>query len=238
MGKDSRTGRSTSRCGARPGSRSVVLPRGITLRLVGDANDYVGKSLSGGIIGVTPDPLSAFVAEEHVIAGNVIGYGATAGEIYLRGQVGERFGVRNSGATMVSEGAGDHCAEYMTGGTLVVLGPTGRNLGAGMSGGAAYILDLDFDCLNPAAVVNDEFVFTRPNADDEARLRVVLQRHVEYTGSSVAQAILDAGEFSRFTKLVPRSYSLVTTALADAEAKGLNISDSIVWNKIMEASRG
>ena len=219
-------------------SFGAVLPRGITLRLIGDANDYVGKSLSGGIVSVTPDPLSAFVAHEHVIAGNVIGYGATSGEIYLRGQVGERFGVRNSGATLVAEGAGDHCAEYMTGGTLVVLGPTGRNLGAGMSGGVAYILDLDFECLNPAAVANEEFLLTKPGGDDDDRLRQLLQRHVEFTGSSVAQAILDARAFSRFTKLVPRSYSLVTTALADAEAKGLNISDSIVWNRIMEASRG
>ncbi|MFT0848530.1 glutamate synthase large subunit [Actinomycetaceae bacterium L2_0104] len=219
-------------------SFGAVLPRGITLRLIGDANDYVGKSLSGGIVSVTPDPLSAFVAEDHVIAGNVIGYGATSGEIYLRGQVGERFGVRNSGATLVAEGAGDHCAEYMTGGTLVVLGPTGRNLGAGMSGGVAYIMDLDADCLNPAAVANDEFVLSAPNADDERQLRTLLQRHADFTGSAVARAILEARDFARFTKLVPRSYSLVTAALADAEAKGLNISDSIVWNKIMEASRG
>ena len=219
-------------------SFGAVLPRGIALHLIGDANDYVGKSLSGGTISVAPDPRSGFVAEENVIAGNVIGYGATSGEIFLRGKVGERFGVRNSGATLVSEGAGDHCAEYMTGGTLVVLGATGRNFGAGMSGGAAYVLDFDPDKLNPAARAGEEFVIGSPNADDEIALRAILARHVELTGSAVAQAILDAGDFARFTKMVPRSYSRVTSALADAEAKGLDISDSIVWNKIMEASRG
>ena len=120
----------------------------------------------------------------------------------------------------------------------MVLGATGRNFGAGMSGGAAYVLDLDLDKLNPAARSGEEFLIGSPNADDEIALRGILARHVELTGSAVAQAILDAGDFARFTKMVPRSYSRVTSALADAEAKGLDISDSIVWNKIMEASRG
>ena len=124
-------------------SFGAFLPRGITLRLEGDANDYVGKGLSGGRIVVRPDRAATFAADEQIIAGNVIGYGATSGEIFLRGGVGERFCVRNSGATAVVEGVGDHACEYMTGGRVVVLGPTGRNFAAGMSGGTAYVLDLE-----------------------------------------------------------------------------------------------
>jgi hypothetical protein len=120
----------------------------VTLRLAGDANDYLGKGLSGGRIIAAPDPGAAFTAEEQVIAGNVIGYGATSGEIFLRGVVGERFCVRNSGATAVAEGTGDHGCEYMTGGRVAVLGPVGRNFAAGMSGGIAYLLDLDPGCVN------------------------------------------------------------------------------------------
>ena len=124
-------------------SFGAFLPRGITLRLTGDANDYLGKGLSGGRIIVAPDPGAVFVAEEQIIAGNVIGYGATAGQMFLRGVVGERFCVRNSGATAVAEGTGDHGCEYMTGGVVAVLGPVGRNFAAGMSGGLAYLLDPD-----------------------------------------------------------------------------------------------
>jgi len=130
-------------------SFGAFLPSGITLRLIGDANDYLGKGLSGGIIAVRPDPSAAFEPAKNVVAGNVIAYGATSGEIYLRGVVGERFGVRNSGATLVAEAVGDHACEYMTGGTVVVLGPTGRNFGAGMSGGTAYVLDLPPTRINP-----------------------------------------------------------------------------------------
>ncbi len=138
------TARSTSPSPGSAGqSFGAFLPRGITLRLEGDANDYVGKGLSGGRIVVRPDRAATFAAEEQIIAGNVIGYGATSGEIFLRGQVGERFCVRNSGATAVVEGVGDHGCEYMTGGRVVVLGPTGRNFAAGMSGGVAFVLDLD-----------------------------------------------------------------------------------------------
>src|SRR6185436_20309854 len=123
-------------------SFGAFTPRGVTLRLFGDANDYVGKGLSGGRIVVRPDRAAGFAAEQNIIAGNVIGYGATGGELFLRGQVGERFCVRNSGATAVVEGVGDHGCEYMTGGRVVVLGPTGRNFAAGMSGGYAFVLDL------------------------------------------------------------------------------------------------
>src|SRR6476646_11998468 len=118
------------------------MPAGIQMRLVGDANDYLGKGLSGGRLIVQPHPFAPFVAEDNVIAGNVIAYGATGGEIFLRGRVGERFCVRNSGALAVGEGVGDHACEYMTGGRAVILGPTGRNVAAGMSGGVAYVLDL------------------------------------------------------------------------------------------------
>ena len=121
-------------------SFGAFVPAGITLRLEGDANDYVGKGLSGGRIVIHPDRRATFAAEDNIIAGNVIGYGATGGEIFIRGVVGERFCVRNSGATAVVEGVGDHGCEYMTGGPVVVLGRTGRNFGAGMSGGIAYVL--------------------------------------------------------------------------------------------------
>src|SRR6185312_4521523 len=162
-------------------SFGAFLPRGITLRLSGDANDYLGKGLSGGRIMVRPPATSPFAAEEQVIAGNVIGYGATAGEIFVRGLAGERFCVRNSGATAVGEGVGDHALEYMTGGTVVILGPTGRNVAAGMSGGTAYVLDLRTDRINPELV--DLFPL-RP--DDETTLRHLLEQHLEQTDSAVA----------------------------------------------------
>ncbi len=133
-------------------SFGAFVPRGVTLRLEGDANDYVGKGLSGGRIVVRPDRAATFEASEQVIAGNTIGYGATSGQIFLRGTAGERFCVRNSGATAVVEGVGDHGCEYMTGGVVVVLGPTGRNFAAGMSGGYAFVLDLDEGRVNPELV--------------------------------------------------------------------------------------
>ena len=137
-------------------SFGAFVPKGITLRLEGDGNDYVGKGLSGGRIVVRPPRDAQFAAEAQIVAGNVIGFGATGGEIFLRGKVGERFCVRNSGASAVVEGVGDHALEYMTGGRVVILGPTGRNVAAGMSGGSAYVLDLD------ETVVNTEMVELRP----------------------------------------------------------------------------
>ncbi|MGI8760507.1 MAG: glutamate synthase large subunit [Jatrophihabitantaceae bacterium] len=184
-------------------SFGAFVPRGMTLRLLGDANDYLGKGLSGGILAVRPDEAAPFVAEQNVIAGNVIGYGATSGEIYLRGVVGERFCVRNSGATVVAEGAGDHALEYMTGGTAVILGATGRNVGAGMSGGHAFVLDLD------AALVNGELVDVEDvcAADAEA-LRAILTRHAEFTDSAVARALLLdwPGALVRFSAVIPREF--------------------------------
>jgi glutamate synthase (NADPH/NADH) large chain len=198
-------------------SFGAFLPTGITLRLVGDANDYVGKGLSGGVIAVRPADGVPFAAEQNVIAGNVIAYGATAGEIFLRGVVGERFCVRNSGATVVAEGVGDHPLEYMTGGTAVVLGPTGRNVAAGMSGGYAFVLDLD------PALVNGELVdVEQVPAPDVARLRDIVARHESYTGSTVAAQLLAdwPAALARFSAVVPRDFKRVLETTRRARAQG------------------
>ncbi|MEV0703493.1 glutamate synthase large subunit [Saccharopolyspora sp. NPDC050389] len=211
-------------------SLGAFLPPGVTLEMVGDANDYVGKGLSGGRIVVHPHPDSAFAAEDQVIAGNVIGYGATSGEIFLRGKVGERFCVRNSGAIAVAEGAGDHAFEYMTGGRAVVLGGTGRNVGAGMSGGIAYVLDLDPVRVNTAMVD-----LQRPSAKELKWLHEIVQRHHELTGSAVAASLL--GDWPRrsaaFTKVMPRDYQRVLDAMRMAKIEGRDVDEAI-----MEASRG
>ncbi|MGK5628323.1 glutamate synthase large subunit [Streptomyces sp. URMC 123] len=214
-------------------SFGAFLPRGITLRLEGDANDYVGKGLSGGRIVVRPDRAADHLAEYSTIAGNTIGYGATGGEILLRGRVGERACVRNSGATVVTEGVGDHGCEYMTGGRAVVLGGTGRNFAAGMSGGVAYVIDLDPDNVNPASVpavvpVRDE--------EDKRWLHDVVRRHHEETGSTVAGALLadwDAA-VTRFSKVAPITYMAVLAAKDAAERAGL--SESETHEKMMEAA--
>ena len=156
-------------------SFGAFVPQGITLRLEGDANDFTGKGLSGGRVIVHPDVAASFVAEDNIIAGNVALYGATSGEAYFRGVVGERFCVRNSGATAVVEGVGDHGCEYMTGGRVVVLGPTGRNFAAGMSGGVAYVYDPD-DVF--PALVNYEMVELESLHDDDREfLRTTVERH-------------------------------------------------------------
>ncbi|MEU6129137.1 glutamate synthase large subunit [Saccharopolyspora sp. NPDC047091] len=211
-------------------SLGAFLPPGVTLEMVGDANDYVGKGLSGGRIVVRPHRDSAFAAEDQVIAGNVIGYGATSGELFLRGQVGERFCVRNSGATAVAEGAGDHAFEYMTGGRAVVLGGTGRNVAAGMSGGIAYVLDLDPVRVNTAMVDVQQ-----PTAKDLKWLHEVVRRHHECTGSTVAASLL--GDWTRrsaaFSKIMPRDYARVLEAMRLARSEGRDVEEAI-----MEASRG
>jgi glutamate synthase (NADPH/NADH) large chain len=184
-------------------SFGAFVPQGITLRLFGDANDYLAKGLSGGRVVVRPDASAPFAAEEQIIAGNIIGYGATSGEIYLRGRVGERFCVRNSGATAVAEGVGDHACEYMTGGTVVIIGRTGRNVAAGMSGGVAYVLDLDKSRVNP------ELVELGAVDGDAARsVESALRRHVEHTGSTVAGALLAdwPTSLTRFTEIMPVDY--------------------------------
>jgi glutamate synthase (NADPH/NADH) large chain len=214
-------------------SFGAFVPRGITLRLEGDANDYLGKGLSGGRIVVRPDRAAGFRADEQIIAGNVIGYGATSGRILIRGGVGERFCVRNSGAWAVTEGVGDHGCEYMTGGRVVVLGKTGRNFGAGMSGGVAWVLDLK------EQRVNQDLVELGPVEGEAAReLEALVREHAEETGSEVAAALLAdwPASLGRFTEVVPTDYRLVMAAKADAEADGLD--DNAVALKMMEALNG
>ncbi|MGN6251289.1 MAG: glutamate synthase large subunit [Marmoricola sp.] len=214
-------------------SFGAFLPRGITLRLEGDANDYVGKGLSGGRIVVRPDRAATFDAGEQVIAGNTVGYGATSGEIFLRGQAGERFCVRNSGATAVVEGVGDHGCEYMTGGRVVVLGPTGRNVAAGMSGGVAYVLDLDEKRVNRELV---EVAAVEGRAAEE--LRDLVRRHAEETGSPVAQALLEDWDtsLSRFSEVMPSDYKRVLEAREEALEEGLDEDE--ISARIMEVLHG
>ena len=221
-------------------SLGAFLPHGITLRLAGDANDYVGKGLSGGRIVVRPDSSAPLEAETNVIAGNVIGYGATSGELLLRGQVGERFLVRNSGATAVVEGIGDHGCEYMTGGQALVLGPTGRNFGAGMSGGTAFVLDFDENRMNTQAHVAGDLLLLSPDEEDQQIILDLLRRHVEETGSAVAQRLLadPAATFERITKVLPRNYDAVLRARATALDEGLDPDGDETWQKILEVTRG
>jgi glutamate synthase (NADPH/NADH) large chain len=217
-------------------SFGAFVPSGVTMILEGDANDYVGKGLSGGRVVVRPDRRSTFPAEDNIIAGNVIGYGATGGEIFLRGIVGERFCVRNSGATAVVEGVGDHGCEYMTGGRVVVLGPTGRNFGAGMSGGIAYVYDPD-DTF--ATRLNREMVQLQQLDDvDVEFLQFTITRHADYTESPVARAILDgwATEVGNFRRVMPVDYERVRSVMLQAEADGLDEEQTL--SKVMEASRG
>ncbi|GAB7073252.1 glutamate synthase large subunit [Streptomyces sp. JCM 18897] len=213
-------------------SFGAFVPRGVTLRLEGDANDYVGKGLSGGRIVVRPDRAADHLAEYSTIAGNTIGYGATGGEIYLRGRTGERFCVRNSGATVVSEGVGDHGCEYMTGGHAVVLGETGRNFAAGMSGGIAYVIDLAPDRVNAGNAAAVE------GLDDTDRqwLHDVVRRHQEETGSTVAGKLLADWEnaLTRFSKIIPTTYKAVLAAKDAAELAGLTETETT--EKMMEAA--
>ncbi len=206
-------------------SFGAFVPRGITLRLTGDANDYLGKGLSGGRIIVAPHPAAPFAAEEQIVAGNVILYGATSGEVFLRGIVGERFCVRNSGALAVAEGAGDHGCEYMTGGRVVVLGPVGRNFAAGMSGGIAYLLDLD------PRRVNTEMVELEALDDgDRAFLRQVVERQFVETGSAVAVRLLADWDLAveRFGKVMPTDYKRVVAAARCAEQEGRDVNDAVM----------
>uniref|UniRef100_UPI00262647F4 glutamate synthase large subunit n=1 Tax=Nesterenkonia sp. TaxID=704201 RepID=UPI00262647F4 len=220
-------------------SLGAFLPHGITIRLAGDANDYVGKGLSGGRIVLRPDPSAPLEAEENVIAGNVIGYGATAGEMFLSGQVGERFLVRNSGATAVVEGIGDHGCEYMTGGQALILGAVGRNFGAGMSGGTAYVLDFDEAQLNSQAAANGDLLLLDPDEEDQQIILDLLRRHAEETSSALAQRLLsEPGTLGRITKILPRDYDAVLTARSQALDEGLDPDGDAAWQKILEVTRG
>ncbi|GAB2446765.1 glutamate synthase (NADPH/NADH) large chain [Conyzicola lurida] len=221
-------------------SLGAFLPNGIRLNLVGDSNDYVGKGLCGGEIIVRPDARSAFAAENNVIAGNVIGYGATQGSMFLRGIVGERFLVRNSGATAVVEGVGDHALEYMTGGLAVILGETGRNLGAGMSGGTAYIYDLRNERVNPDSLASGELTLLPLGSADVEILTDLLQRHFDETGSAVARRMLDNLDetVEKFVKVLPRDYAAVIATRQTAVDEGLDPDGDIVWSRIMEVTGG
>jgi glutamate synthase (NADPH) large chain len=211
-------------------SLGAFLPAGITIRLSGDANDYVGKGLSGGRIIIGPDPSATFAANEQVIAGNVIGYGATGGELFLRGIVGERFCVRNSGATAVAEGAGDHGCEYMTGGRVVVLGPAGRNFAAGMSGGIAYLLDPD------PALINAEMVDIELLTDADAEfLAGLLARYAAETRSPVAAGLVAdwPAAAGRMRRVMPKDYKRVLAATSRARREGQDVAAAV-----MAAARG
>jgi glutamate synthase (ferredoxin) len=201
-------------------SFGAFVPRGLTLELEGDANDYFGKGLSGGKLIVFPSKQATFVPEENVVIGNVALYGATSGEAYVRGLAGERFAVRNSGAVAVVEGIGDHGCEYMTGGRVVVIGPTGRNFAAGMSGGIAYVLDLPgtFKTRCNHAMVDLEIA---SSDEDLALIRDLVSQHVRYTGSSYAESILKNSKTMRkkFVKVMPRDYKRVLAAEARARAE-------------------
>jgi glutamate synthase (NADPH/NADH) large chain len=219
--------------GSAGNSFGAFVPKGITLRVYGDANDYVGKGLSGGRVVVRPsdDAPADYVAEENIIAGNVILFGATSGQMFLRGVVGERFAVRNSGAHAVVEGVGDHGCEYMTGGKVVILGRTGRNFAAGMSGGVAYVYNPDGtfeENLNSEMVDLDSL--DSEDGEDVAWLRDAIQAHVDATDSAVGQRILadwegPRGALKNFVKVMPRDFKRVLQAIAEAKASGATGSD-------------
>ncbi|TDO50042.1 glutamate synthase (NADPH/NADH) large chain [Kribbella sp. VKM Ac-2527] len=216
--------------GSAGNSFAAFVPSGVTLRLEGDANDYVGKGLSGGRVVIRPDRHARFDAADQIIAGNVIAYGATSGELFISGGVGQRFCVRNSGATAVVESVGDHACEYMTGGRVVVLGAVGRNFAAGMSGGVAHVLDLD------PTLVNPELVDLHPLTEAESDLlHDLVRRHHEETGSERAAKLLaDWPEAAaRFTTVMPRDYARVLAAKAAAERDGLD--EDATTRAMMEA---
>ncbi len=210
-------------------SFGAFLPPGITLLLEGEANDYLGKGLSGGKIIVYPPATATFAAEENIIIGNVALYGATGGEAYIRGLAGERFCVRNSGAIAVVEGVGDHGCEYMTGGRVVVLGRVGRNFAAGMSGGIAYVLDWNGDF---ASRCNQEMVDLEPldNPAEIQQVKDLIRRHQALTGSALAQRILADWEamVARFVKVFPKDYKRMLLAIQEAEAHGLRGEEAIM----------
>jgi len=207
-------------------SFGAFIPRGMTLILEGDANDYIGKGLSGGRIVVFPPKEARFVAEENIIVGNVAFYGATSGEAYIRGVAGERFCVRNSGIDAVVEGVGDHGCEYMTGGRVVVLGQTGRNFAAGMSGGTAWVFDTDGSF---ATRCNRQMVTLGPAPDEDARaVRQMVERHAELTGSLLARRLLERWQESaaRLLRVMPNDYQRVLEAQSRMRAKGLSAEEA------------
>ena len=210
-------------------SFGAFIPNGMTLELEGDANDYIGKGLSGGRIIVYQSKASSFVAEENIIIGNVGFYGATSGEAFIRGMAGERFCVRNSGLHAVVEAIGDHGCEYMTGGIVIILGKTGRNFAAGMSGGVAYVYDVDGLL---AGNCNHDMVGLSSIDDpmELAELQSMIERHVDYTGSDLGQSILDDRDafLKRFVKVMPHDYRRALEAMKEVEAAGLSGDEAVM----------
>ncbi|NEP44019.1 MAG: glutamate synthase subunit alpha, partial [Okeania sp. SIO2H7] len=208
-------------------SLGAFVPEGVTLELEGDANDYLGKGLSGGKIIVYPPAVSTFVPEENIIIGNVAFYGATGGEAYISGVAGERFCVRNSGVTAVVEAVGDHGCEYMTGGKVVIIGSTGRNFAAGMSGGVAYVLDEKGDF---ATRCNTEMSDIEPlDEEDLETVRQMVEKHVKYTKSAKGSRVLANWEeiAPKFVKVMPRDYKRVILALKKAFESGLSGDEAL-----------
>jgi len=212
-------------------SFAAFCPKGMTLAVTGDTNDYCGKGLSGAKVIVRPPEDSPFVAHENIITGNVCFYGATGGEAYVAGVAGERFCVRNSGVEAVIEGIGDHGCEYMTGGQVVCLGSTGRNFGAGMSGGVAYVLDDEGDFVSKR--LNHEMVKAYPlmecEDDEIASVKACIEKHVAYTGSKRGRAVLDDWNavLDKFLKVMPEDYERVLNAMKRAEERGLEGDEAI-----------
>jgi glutamate synthase (NADPH/NADH) large chain len=210
-------------------SFGAFVPNGITLSLEGDSNDYVGKGLSGGKIIVAPSDKATFKPEENIIIGNVGFYGATAGEAYIRGIAGERFCVRNSGVNAVVEGVGDHACEYMTGGRVIILGKTGRNFAAGMSGGIAYVLDLDNTFINRC---NLEMVLLDrvENPAEAEEIKAMIERHITYTRSDWALSILGSWSDSlpKFVKVIPKDYKRMLDAMERMTAAGMSGEEAVM----------
>ena len=212
-------------------SLGAFCPKGMTFTVTGDTNDYLGKGLSGAKVIVRPDPASPFIAHENIITGNVCFYGATKGEAYIAGMAGERFCVRNSGVEAVIEGVGDHALEYMTGGMVINLGSTGRNLGAGMSGGVAYIYDEAGDFvqnrLNPDMV--NVYQLIECGDDEMDQVKAKIEKHVALTGSKRGQGILDdwPETAGKFLKVLPQDYERVLQAVKRAEERGLAGDEAI-----------
>jgi len=219
-------------------SLGAFLPSGVTMELTGDANDYVGKGLSGGIIAIGHGAGTPASRASAAIAGNTCAYGATSGRMFLAGRAGERFGVRNSGATLVVEGIGDHGAEYMTGGAIVVLGPIGRNLGAGMSGGTLFVLDLDESRINPDDLPG--FQVGPVRTDHRDFVLDAVREHARRTGSDLAAELLSDEDalLGRLREIVPTEFLRVTALREDALEAGIDPDSHEVWNTILEGSNG
>jgi glutamate synthase (ferredoxin) len=211
-------------------SFAAFVPKGMTMILEGDSNDYVGKGLSGGKLIIHPPKESTFIPEENIIIGNVAFYGATSGEAYIRGVAGERFCVRNSGVHTVVEGVGDHGCEYMTGGRVVVLGQTGRNFAAGMSGGVAYVLDIDGDFASKRCNMEMVELQSVTDTEDIIELKSMIENHIEYTKSQHAKNIMDdwSNSQSKFVKVIPKDYKRMISAIKKAQESGLAGEDALM----------